>query len=155
MRDEYIISRLRPHISDFVSACLSYLPYFSYVSPQNIPSTTNQLHKSHPSENFTFLFALTSHLLSQPTLTQASLIPALLPRLQEEWRGWVNQLDEVVNKQAGMFGMETVKSWEKALDEFAQSKGHGLEVFREIRDTWVTKVGWLVGRRAEYGMEDE
>jgi hypothetical protein len=26
MRDEYIVSRLRPHISDFVSASFSYLP---------------------------------------------------------------------------------------------------------------------------------
>ena len=32
MRDEYILSRLRPHINEFVAACQSYLPYFSYVT---------------------------------------------------------------------------------------------------------------------------
>ena len=62
----------------------------------------------------------------------------------------MNQLDEVVNRQAGMFGGETVKSWERTLDELAQAKGNGLEVFRQIRDGWVSKVGWLVGRRLEH-----
>jgi Cut8, nuclear proteasome tether protein len=152
MREEYIVSRLRPHISDFVSACFSYLPYFSYVSPQRLASASQ---KSHPSETFNFLSALTSHILSQPPLTQASLVPSVLPRLQEEWKAWVRELDDIVNRQAGMFGIETVKGWEKELDEFAHAKGHGLEVLREVRDTWVSKVGWLVGRRIEYSMEEE
>jgi len=152
MREEYIVSRLRPHISDFVAACFSYLPYFSYVSPQSLASTSQ---KSHPSETFAFLSALTSHVLSQPPLTQTSLVPAVLPRLLEEWKAWVRELDDIVNRQAGMFGVETVKGWEKELDEFAHAKDHGLEVLREIRDTWVGKVGWLVGRRLEYRMDDE
>lgn len=154
MRDEYVVSRLRPHISDFVSASFSYLPYFSYSASQNPPSA-QQTHKAHPIEVFTFLHALTSHVLSQPSLTQASLVPELLPRLKEEWKAWVNQIDEVVNRQAGMFGNETVKGWEKGLDEFALAKGNGLEVFRDVRDTWVNKVGWLVGRRTEYRMDEE
>lgn len=155
MRDEYIVSRLRPHISDFVSACFSYLPYFSYVAPQNLASTSQPQNKTHASDAFTFLHALTTHILSQPPLTQASLVPALLPRLQAEWKAWVKEIDEILNVQGGMFGGETVKGWEKGLDQFAHAKGHGLEVFRDIRDTWVNKVGWLVGRRTEYRMEEE
>jgi hypothetical protein len=49
-----------------------------------------------------------------------------------------------------MFGGETVRSWERALDELAGAKGNGLEAFRQIRDTWVSKVGWLVGRQLEH-----
>lgn len=146
MRDEYILSRLRPHISEYVSACFSYLPYFSYL-PSSNPHHQQSQAKSHPSETFIILSAVISHILSQPPLTQDSLIPAILPRLQQEWNAWVDQLDDVVNRRAGMFGGETVKSWERTLDELAQAKGNGLEVFRQIRDTWVSKVGWLVGRQ--------
>ena len=149
MRDEYILSRLRPHISEYVSACYSYLPYFSYLPSSNPHHQQSQV-KSHPSETFIILSAVTSQILSQPPLTQDSLIPSILPRLQQEWNAWVDRLDEVVNQQAGMFGGETVKSWERTLDELAEAKGNGLEVFRKIRDTWVSKVGWLVGRQLEH-----
>jgi len=149
MRNEYVLSRLRPHIAEYVSACFSYLPYFSYVPSPN-PHHQQSQAKSHPSETFVILSAVTSQILSQPSLTRDSLLPAILPRLQQEWNAWVNQLDEVVNRQAGMFGGETVKSWERTLDELAKAKGNGLEVFRQIRDTWVSKVGWLVGRQLEH-----
>ena len=149
MRDEYILSRLRPHISEYVSACFSYLPYFSYVHSSNSHHQQSQA-KSHPSETFIILSAVTSQILSQPPLTRDSLIPTILPRLQQEWNAWVDKLDEVVNRQAGMFGGETVKTWERTLDELAETTGNGLEVFRRIRDTWVSKVGWLVGRKLEH-----
>ena len=29
MRDDYVLSRIRPHVTEFVSTCLSYFPYFS------------------------------------------------------------------------------------------------------------------------------
>lgn len=56
-----------------------------------------------------------------------------------------------------MFGGETVKSWEKGLDEFADTKVpvEGWESMREVRDRWVGKVGWLVGRRMATGMDME
>jgi hypothetical protein len=93
MRDSYILSRLRPHITEFVSTCMSYLPYFSYIptSPSSSPSSsqTSRLpspkQKPHPSEAYVLLSALTSHILSQPPLTQTSLAPLLLPRLHTEW----------------------------------------------------------------------
>ena len=62
-------------------------------------------------------------------------------------------MDEIVNKEGGMFGGETVRTWERDLDTFAEAKGHGLEAFKEVRDRWVGKVGWLVGRMLQPMME--
>ncbi|KAF8898827.1 hypothetical protein BD779DRAFT_1485717 [Infundibulicybe gibba] len=165
MRDSYITSRLRPHISDFVAACISYLPYFSLLPsptttpplhPQSHVAALQTLHKDrHPSESFIFLSSMTNHLLSQPPLTQSSLWPLLLPRLLEEWKAWVDRVDQVVNQEGGMFGSETVRAWERGLDEMAESKFcEGTDVMRMVRDRWVTKVGWLVGRIIQQPMEE-
>jgi len=170
MRDSYILSRLRPHITEFVSTCMSYLPYFSYIpSPSSTTSTSTSSsssprlpilkERSHPSETFLLLSSLTSHILSQPPLTQSSLAPLLLPRLNMEWLAWIDRVDVMVNTEGGMFGGETVKRWEKELDEYAEGKGAvdgaGWECMRAIRDRWVGRVGWLVGRRAMTGMDME
>ncbi|KAG1757656.1 hypothetical protein EDB19DRAFT_1924475 [Suillus lakei] len=170
MRESYILSRLRPAIHEFVSASMSYVPYFSYASPslplhvdsgassQSLSAALQLQHKdrSHPSETFLFLSALSNHILSQPSLTQSSLAPLLLPRLIQEWRAWVDRIDEVVNQQGGMFGVDTVRSWEKGLDEFAEAKGpEGWQDMRKVRDQWVAKVGWLVGRNVLHLMEEE
>ena len=153
MRESYVISRLRPHISDFVSACYSYLPYFSYIPS---PSNSHQPHvpaiKPPAAEAFTFLSALTSQLFSQPQLTQNELCPLITPRLLEEWGAWVNRVDEAVNRQGGMFSAEVARGWERSLDEFADKGGSGM---REIRDRWVAKVGWLVGRRVMLNMDED
>ncbi|THH11751.1 hypothetical protein EW146_g7940 [Bondarzewia mesenterica] len=150
MREEYIVSRLRPHINEFVSACLSYLPYFSYV-----PSPTTSTPPREPST--VDLAPITAQGQvppdRDPQLTQSSLVPMLLPRLLEEWKAWVDRVDEMVNKEGGMFGGETVRGWERDLDEFARAKGHGLEALREVRDQWVSRVGWLVGRMSPQMME--
>ena len=84
--------------------------------------------------------------MAQPTLTQTLLVPTLFPRLLEEWNVWVDRVDEVVNRQGGMFGRDTVESWERGLDEYAEIKGFDGSL-RRIRDKWVQKVGWLVGRQ--------
>ncbi len=168
MRDEYIVSRLRPHIQDFVSACFSYLPYFSIAASseplsssrsqaaQSHASALRQQHKDklHPTETYLFLAALTSHILAQPPLTQASLGPMLASRLALEWKAWIDRVDETVNREGGMFGRETVQTWARGLDEFAQAKDNGMEVMKDIRDRWVSKVGWLVGRQPVHAMEE-
>lgn len=59
----------------------------------------------------------------------------------------MERVDQVVNRDGGMFGQEVVRSWESGLDRFADSKGDGVEAMRAIRDQWVSKVGWLVGRQ--------
>ncbi|KAG5647637.1 hypothetical protein DXG03_008990 [Asterophora parasitica] len=146
MRDTYIISRLGPHVTEFAATCLSYLPYFS-----------SSLHKdkSHPSETFLFLSTITNHIISQPQLTQNQLGPLLLPRLSEEWKAWVMKVDNVVNRQGGMFGSEVVRSWERVLDEMADGKVfEGVDMMRGVRDLWVSKVGWLIGRTVQHRMDE-
>jgi len=171
MRNSYIISRLRPHVTNFVAAFFSYLPYFSSVaqptsgSQDTNPSRQSSSHsttlrflhkgKSHPSESFLFLSAVTNHMLSQAPLTQSSLVPLLLPRLCDEWNAWVNRVDDVVNREGGMFGSETVRSWERVLDEMAERKEfEGANILRGVRDSWVSKVGWLIGRTVQQPMEE-
>lgn len=154
MRDSYVTSRLRPHIAEFVSTCLSYLPYFSSLptrspgqGPADQPSSAHS-RPAPPTETFLFLASITNHVISHPPLTQSSLGPLLLPRLCEEWTGWIQKVDETVNHQGGMFGSETVESWIRGLDEMAGSKmGEGGEnMMGAVRDLWVSKVGWMVGR---------
>jgi proteasome tether protein Cut8 len=170
MRDDYIISRLRPHVSDFVSSCMSYLPYFTCVpsstqlsslipstSQSHLATTIQSLHKDkfHPSETFLFLSAVTKHLIEQPPLTLSQLSPLILGRLSEDWKMWVDKVDELVNRQGGMFGSETVRGWERGLDEMAAADA--LEVsneMRAVRDSWVAKVGWLVGRTVVQHMDE-
>lgn len=161
MRDSYILSRLRPHIVEFVAACMSYLPYFTCIpvtaSTTQSNSTIQSLHtdKFYPSETFIFLSAVTNHVLSQPHLTQSSLAPLLLPRLLEEWKAWVAKIDEVVNHQGGMFGSDTVRTWERGLDEMASAKlFDGSQELRVLRDKWITSAGWLVGRTMQHDMEE-
>ncbi|KAG6818020.1 hypothetical protein H0H87_009175 [Tephrocybe sp. NHM501043] len=164
MRDSYIISRLRPHISDFVAACCSYLPYFSSLptpshshSESSSSTALQSLHKdkSHPSETFSFLCTLTTHIISQPALAQAELVQQLFPRLSEEWKGWIVKVDEIVNQSGGMFGSETVQGWGRALDEMAEAKlVDGSDVMRTMRDLWVSKVGWLIGRTVQHAMDE-
>ncbi|EED79364.1 hypothetical kinase [Postia placenta Mad-698-R] len=59
------------------------------------------------------------------------------------WKAWVDRVDQVVNLEGGMFGSETVRTWESGLDDYAQAKWEGSEVMRQMRDHWVAKVGWL------------
>ncbi|KAH9487017.1 hypothetical protein JR316_0001083 [Psilocybe cubensis] len=170
MRDSYIISRLRPHVADYVSTCMSYFPYFSCIPPptqttdsspgnQTTSATTIQgLHrdKFHPSETFLFLAAVTNQIINQPALTLSELAPMIVPRLTQEWKTWVDKIDEVVNREGGMFGRETVTGWERALDAMVDAKAPGVseEVMRGIRDSWVSKVGWLVGRSSSQRMDE-
>ncbi|VDB86485.1 unnamed protein product [Peniophora sp. CBMAI 1063] len=134
MRDEYVVSRLQPHVQDYVSTCFSYLRYFSSTSPGaqgTGASTSAPKDKTHVTEAFAFLQALTSHMLSQPPLTQSQLAPQLLPRLLEEWRAWVDVVDDLVNRQFVMFGAAEVHGWVRALDEHATAKDHGFEALKE------------------------
>jgi len=79
----------------------------------------------------------------------------IMHRLSQEWKTWVDKIDDLVNRQGGMFGSETVRNWERTLDELAESKATGVsEDMRRIRDSWVSKVGWLVGRIPQHSMDE-
>jgi hypothetical protein len=164
MRDSYIESRLQPHVADFVSICLSYLPYFSYISSKvndlSSPSTSQttsivyDLHngKLHPTETYAFLSTLTRHWLNQPSLTRTLLGEQLAPRLKREWEAWLDRVDLYVNQEGGMFGKDAVSLWSRELDEFAEVRDNEVQsVMRPIRNAWVSKVGWLDNRRPSHG----
>jgi len=108
--------------------------------------------KPHATETFAFLSAVTSHVLAQPQLARNELSSLLAPRLQQEWKAWVDRVDEVVNREGGMFSGEAARGWESSLDEFAEKDG---STMKEIRDLWVSKVGWLVGRKMVVNMDED
>lgn len=79
----------------------------------------------------------------------------LFPRLVGEWQSWVDAIDTIVNKQGGMFGSETVRGWERVLDELADARAVEISTaMRPVRDKWVTKVGWLLNRHAPQAMDE-
>ncbi|KAF8832266.1 hypothetical protein F5879DRAFT_873403 [Lentinula edodes] len=153
MSESYIQSRLRPHINEFVSTFTSYLPYFTYRSAASSPSTLSTQNKPHPTEVFFFLSNVTGHILSQPQLAQNGIEPLLLSKLSEEWNAWVARVDVVVNREGGMFGSDTVHGWVQRLDEFAAKDSQIGHVMRGVRDQWIGRVGWLVGRTHQHPME--
>ncbi|KAJ3790907.1 hypothetical protein GGU10DRAFT_424720 [Lentinula aff. detonsa] len=152
MRDSYIQSRLRPHINEFVSTFTSYRPYFSYTSTSSQSALSVQT-KPHPTEVFFFLSNLTGHVMSQPQLAQNGIEPLLLSKLSEEWNAWVVRVDVVVNQEGGMFGSDSVHGWVQRLNEFAAKDSQFGHVMRGVRDQWIARVGWLVGRTNHQPME--
>lgn len=83
------------------------------------------------------------------------LTPLILPRLVTEWKAWLDRIDAAVNREGGMFGSEAANTWSRGLDQFADVKVEGWEVMRQLRDAWVSRVGWLVGRRLVQTQEME
>ena len=157
MRDQYILSRIRPHIDEFVSTALSYMPYFSLASePSNDNAIGAQRDKvfAHPSETFAYLSALTNHLIGQPQLCQSALAPLILPRLIKEWMAWVERIDTML-KGGSMIGSNVAESWLSALDRYAECNiagiaGEAAFGLKSVRDRWITVAGWLVGRAVPF-----
>lgn len=151
MRESYVLSRLRPHISEFMATCFSYLPYFSLLPSSSSANLSSSGLKPHPTETFTFLSALMSHILSQPQVAQSELLAQLMPRLLQEWKAWLDRTDAIVNREGGMFSAETAQTWDRNLDDLAE-KHVGM---KEIRHSWIDKVGWLVGKRLITNMDED
>ena len=166
MRDSYIISRIQPKLNDFVSCCISYLPYFTSNRPSDtrvqpagsqLSQAIQSMHndRSHPGETFAFLSGVMNQAMSQPPLAISSMAQLLLPRLVGEWHSWVDNIDTIVNKDGRMFGSETVRGWERVLDELADARAVEISTaMRPVRDKWVTKVGWLLNRHAPQAMDE-
>ncbi|GJJ09447.1 hypothetical protein Clacol_003670 [Clathrus columnatus] len=151
MRESYVLSRLRPHITEFITTCFSYLPYFSFLPSSPSGNQSMSAARPHPTETFTFLSTLMSHIFSQPQLTQNELLNQLMPRLLQEWKAWLDRIDTVVNRAGGMFSAEIALTWDRNLDDFAE-KHVGM---KEIRHSWIDKVGWLVGKRLIVNMDED
>lgn len=223
-------NRLRPVVAEFASTARSYLSYFtSETSPTPSSSSSSSSAPAvssnpiaelvHPADTFTYLHTLTLHILRLSPQARGLIVKehdALLVRVQSEWRAWLDRIDAHVNRSAGMYGSETVRIWERGLDELValeaempplstllasegengaegsrthlptslssssrpqsrtynhsraqptrsqqQQQVHQAErPMRTLRDTWVTKVGWLISRRAapppdQYNMDED
>ncbi|KII93889.1 hypothetical protein PLICRDRAFT_88186 [Plicaturopsis crispa FD-325 SS-3] len=166
MRDEYIISRIRPHVTAFVATCMSYLPYFSFLATSDTNpstqqssthspthhSTAHQIQSQHrdklyPTETYEVLNALTEYYVSQQPLTRSLLGPLLLPRLVDEWRAWLDRVDYLANTEMRLFGAAEVQRWVQSLNNFAAAvKGpDGTLVMREVRDGFMYRCSILHG----------
>jgi len=96
---------------------------------------------------------MTEAIASQQPLTIQQLNHTLIPRLSEEWKAWVFKVDRML-KQGRMFTTDTVRTWERCLDEMAQHKTPEIVAFtRTIRDLWLAKVGYLVNRGPSHAMD--
>jgi len=160
MRDSYILSRIRPALTEFVSAFSTYMPYFSFAENNAVRSTSSHASRSaqlHPNDTFQFLSAVTSHIWSQPILVQSALEADLRDRLAAELNAWICRLDTIVNHEGGMFGSEMASGWIRQLDGYADSNSPDswiVVMFKNVRDNFVMKVGWLVQRIHQYRMEE-
>lgn len=145
-RDEYVLSRLRTPIADFVSTVRSDLSYFSLHQPST-QGATGRVHD--PCAIYTYLAALTHHIFSQPPLAVNALCQELQERLVQEWQAWVNRVDSLVNKEGRMYPAFTVQEWANQLDGFAMHTQYPLgQQMKSVRDEWVHRAGWLIGRNA-------
>jgi hypothetical protein len=90
-----------------------------------------------------------------PPLARVLLLEntVLFPKILAEWNTWVDRLDIEVNQNGGMFSGDAVKEWERSLDELAKEGPAPGRVgnMRSIRDKWIEKVGWMVGRTVPKG----
>lgn len=157
MRDEYVLGRLRPHVADFVSACQSYFPYFSYRFPapdahlkvkhtsQSTSTSSNSLQKEkfHPAETFSFLCNVTNIIKDQPSLVFSELEPLILPRLSEEWKLWVENLDRHANREGNMVGLSMLQSWENDLERLGDRKASAIsQLIRDVQRHFPLKQNW-------------
>jgi hypothetical protein len=159
MREAYVQSRLRPFAAEFASTALSYLSYFSSIPSTNSSNSSTSAIKPHPSESFTYLHTISSHVHRSSTVVRGLLAnesPQLGARLAAEWNAWVDRVDEHVNRNAGMFSSEVVNGWERHLHEMVQwdqNRTHGANTtMKSVRDKWIAKVGWLSGRNYGGGL---
>jgi len=148
MREDYIRSRIRPAVAEFISTATSYLSYFSLIPSPQTPS--QQFSRATLHDTFAYLCALTAHIMRSPPLARVLLLEntILFPKVAQEWNAWIDRLDIEVNQNGGMFSGDAAKEWERSLDELVKEGPVPGQVgnMQPIRDKWIEKVGWMVGR---------
>lgn len=156
MRNDYILGRLRPHIADFMSTCLSYFPYFSYKYPALSPVKNNsssstltlQKEKFHPAEAFAFLSNVTKLIIDQPALVIPELEPLILPRLTEEWKSWLDNLDRHANREGNMVAPSVARTWEIEIERLSDGKASGISrLMQNVAKHFPLKQGWGISSR--------
>lgn len=94
--------------------------------------------------------------MRSPPLARVLLLDntVLFPKVSQEWNAWIDRLDVEVNQNGGMFSGEAVKEWERSLDELVKEGPVPGQTgnMQPIRDKWIEKVGWMVGRTVPKGV---
>jgi hypothetical protein len=157
MRRDYILGRLRPHIAEFVSTCLSYFPYFSYKYPAPSPVKNNnssqsnptlQKEKFQPAEAFAFLSNVTRLVIDQPALVIPELERLMLPRLTEEWKLWLENLDRHANREGNMVAPSVARTWEIEIERLGDGKAAGIaRLMQDVAKHFPLKQGWGIPSR--------
>lgn len=156
MRNDYVLGRLRPYIAEFASTCLSYFPYFSYKptadsSGKNNSSSSSQRiatiqkEKFQPAEAFAFLNNVTKLIIEQPALIIPELEPLVLPKLTEEWKNWVDNLDRHANREGNMVSPSVARTWEIEIERLRDGKAPGISrLMRDVEKHFPVKQGWAI-----------
>ncbi|GAA5921409.1 hypothetical protein JCM1841_005807 [Sporobolomyces salmonicolor] len=172
MRPEYVWSRVRVPLEEFISESRRYLSAFvpAQAPPAASNSTEDDLH--HPTTTITFLLSLTASLVhleaSLPPSSADSPSPLaahLLPLVINAFHVFLTRLSTAVNHQGRVLAMSTVRGWFEKVDELCSplfggrfAGAPGLEAGRDsqvrramegVRDRMRREVGWLVGFKPE------
>ncbi|GJN87682.1 hypothetical protein Rhopal_000637-T1 [Rhodotorula paludigena] len=176
LRDEYIWSRVRVPLEEFVSESRRFLGLF--VPAQAPTGVMSEDNLAHPSTAFQFLDALTHALVrleatlpssaSQPTSTSTNPLAAhLVPLTLNAWHLFLTRLADAVNAQGKVLPTSLVRTWFDKVAHVcapppssvfgAASAGAGARpdaaqvrrAMEGVRDRMRREIGWLVGIRPE------
>lgn len=132
-RDEYIWSRVRVPLEEFISESKRYLALF--VPAQAPTGAISEEDLAHPSTAFQFLDTLTHALLrleatlpattsnaasAMPTTTTTTNNPLashLVPLTLNAWHQFLSRLSSAVNAQGKVLPTSTVRAWFDRLDD--------------------------------------
>ncbi|BGP13128.1 hypothetical protein JCM10213_000869 [Rhodosporidiobolus nylandii] len=177
LRPDYILSRIRAPLEEYVSDTRRYLGLF--VPPQPGTSATSEEDLTHPSTAFQFLHALTASLIRlevamPPSPPSSATNPAtanplashLLPALLNAWHLFLSRLSASINQHGRVLPSSLINGWFTKLDELAPLAPSPFDAFRAggaqphsevrrlmegVRDRARKEVGWLVGFKAAPG----
>jgi len=167
LRDEYVWSRVRSSLEEYVSEGRQFLTVFcppSTSSPGPSGSTVNET--LHPSTTFTFLATLTASIRriedilpipqssNDPHLYRSNpndpLSSHLLPSLLNHWHLFITKISHNVNQLGRIISAETVRSWFRQLESLNQSNRNdrlSTRAIEGVRERLVKEIGWTVGIR--------
>ena len=176
LRQEYVWSRIRTPLEDYISEARLALSQFCPSSSAQTPDDGNL---SHPSSTFAFLFTLTQSVrkledmlpraptpyngstsqIYQPSINNpSSLNPrdplvSFLPVLYNQWHILATRLSSLVNQHGRILSAETVRLWFRQLEQLSagdvSSASVGRKASEAIRERLIRELGWLIGIRAQ------
>ncbi|BGO98251.1 nuclear envelope, Cut8 family protein [Rhodotorula toruloides] len=168
LRPDYIFSRVRLPLEEYVSETKRYLSLF--VPAQQPMGTLSEDNLAHPSTAFQFLHALTTSLLrlestlpssTSPTSSPPSANPLashLVPLTLNAWHLFLTRLSSAINTQGRVLPTSLVQSWFDQADALAGSNPLGVggerasqvrKAMEGVRERMRREVGWLVGLKSD------